>query len=783
MRRARTEVRSRNGATGAAGLLAVLTLLGCPAAAPPEALIRLVERLDRATIESAVDLAASETALAADVEVVFDGPAPVRHTGEWVAPLLVETTVDARTLTLVQSRVQPARMHRVVVDVGRPLADDERLFVLEVPTAGTTEEVADASWVETTLRNYRTFLRPIATDGAGRGAARFGVDDDAHALLVLAVLADDTPVRVRVERFSERAGWLLALNRAVDGDSPWRRRTTVSRVTYDSIVLGAPGKLELPLRLPAGSPVFSTSVVMPFADRNPQVTVEVVVTDGDERATARASLDGRAPRWTELSVDLAAFAGRDVDLTLHVRPLGGEGQLVAFGAPIVQTRDPSDQRPDLVIVSLDTVRADRLSVYGFERPTSPTLETLARDAVVFERAYTTAPWTLPSHVSLLSGELPDRHGVHGPKSRIDPSTPWLPEALAGAGYTTAAWTGGGYVNPVFGFGRGFDRYGIVDPAFPPAAWADSQRDPNHALGARKAEASRTSLLEALATPRRAPLFAFVHTYVAHNYSASPEDLEAIGVAPRDVGRFAAEFSPTAASRDAATLSDERKEDARRRYDATLREADRLVADVLGALERSGRLERTIVVVVSDHGEELFEHGDLGHGQSLHEEMVRVPFLIRAPGVAAARRGEVVSLVDVAPTVRALIGLDAAPRDGRDLSPALGSGAAAERMPFAPAVARGTRRDLVFRAVVGPTLKLMREDRPGRPAVVRLFDLAEDPEERRDIRDAREADAARLENVLVKTVERVRALGPAGTDAALSPEIVKDLEALGYLGGE
>src|SRR5690606_16852724 len=111
-------------------------------------------------------------------------------------------------------------------------------------------------------------------------------------------------------------------------------------------------------------------------------------------------------------------------------------------------------------------------------------------------------------------------------------------------------------------------------------------------GAQKSLASREELLATLSRPRRAPLFAFVHTYVAHDYAASPADLTAVGAAPAALDRLLRDFSPTEASRDAATLSDERKDEIRRRYDATLREADRLVADVLAALERSGRLDDT-----------------------------------------------------------------------------------------------------------------------------------------------------------------------------------------------
>ncbi len=760
-------------------LLVALPLLGCPAGAPGPALIRVTERLDDATIESAVDLAATEEELARDVEVVLDAPAAIRHDGDWIAPLLLESAGAPRALALAAARVTPARLHRIVVDVGRALAEDERLFVLELPGPATPDELRDPTFAETTLRNHRTFLRAVPTDADGRGEVRWVADDDARGLLVGAVLADATEVTTRVERHSERAGWLLSLEAPAGARSPYRRRATVGRVTHDAVVLGAPATLRLPLRLPAGAPVFTAEVGMPFPDRNPRVAVEVEVTAGDDRTAVRVALDARTPRWSGIDLDLRAFAGRDVLLTMHARPIGGEGQLVAFGAPLVEARDDADARPDVVVVSLDTVRADRLSAYGFERTTSPTLEAMARDGVLFERAYTTAPWTLPSHVSLSSGELPDRHGVHGSKSRVHATTPWLPEALAGAGYVTVAWTGGGYVNPAFGFARGFDRYGIVDPAFPPEGWAARRNDPRDRANAAKAAASRASLLERLAKPRRAPLFAFVHTYVAHDYAAAPDDLEAVGAEAGDVPRLIADFSPTKASRDAATLSPERKEEIRRRYDATLRAADRLVADVLAALERAGRLERAIVVVLSDHGEELFERGDLGHGQSVHEEQVRVPLLIRAPGVAPARVAEVVSLVDVAPTVRAMVGLDPSPRDGRDLAPLL----AGTSVPFQPAIARGTRRDRVFRAVVGPTLKLVRDDTPGSAPERALFDLAADPGERVDVSPARSDDAARLERVLVKTVDRVRALGPAGGEATLSTDVVEDLEALGYLGGE
>ena len=455
----------------------------------------------------------------------------------------------------------------------------------------------------------------------------------------------------------------------------------------------------------------------------------------------------------------------------------------------MMTAPTDSDRPDVLLVSLDTVRADALSLYGAPDGSSPALAALAASSAVFERAISTAPWTLPAHTSLFTGQQPDRHDVHRELSSVPRDVAWLVDDFRRAGYRTEAWTGGGYLDPTFGFDQGFDRYAAVDPAFPNRAWAERRGNAHDITRAKAAEASRRDLLERLAEPDGGPRFLFAHTYAAHEYAADPALLTASGATPDRLDDLVQGLSTVdmmnrirrdpALAKDPATI-----ERARFLYRASVRTADEFLADVLAALDRSGRASRTIVVVVSDHGEELFERGAIGHAHQLHEELVRIPMVVRGPGVVPARIGDVVSLADVTPTLRELCRLSppdgasfGASQDGRSLVPLLRG----ERLPARPALSHGSRPsgagERIFRALRGRRIKFMREE----GAAGRLFDLDADPGERSDLAASLASDAATQAGYLYTLVTALKSLRGEAGSAALSPELRKSLEALGYLG--
>ena len=325
-------------------------------------------------------------------------------------------------------------------------------------------------------------------------------------------------------------------------------------------------------------------------------------------------------------------------LEFNVETLGAPpsmaGRAYWLDPALVPVPDPRRARPNVLLVVLDTLRADRLGCYGYERPTSPRIDAIARDGVLFERAWSAAPWTLPSHASLFSSLHAVEHGVFDASVRLPEEAETIAEVLFNAGYDTAAFTEAGYVRPELGLAQGFQRFRCalaeVDQTFGGAAdWIEA---------------------------RERPFFAFVHTYKVHTPYDPEGPARELLVRPYDgplpenarVDDVPAAHKPhDYTAQDARYLSD--------LYDAEIRELDEAFGDFMDRLRRSGALENTLVVITADHGEEFAEHGQFNHSNSLYEEQLRVPLILIPPGemhldLPATRSPRPTMSVDVAPTI-------------------------------------------------------------------------------------------------------------------------------------
>jgi arylsulfatase A-like enzyme len=336
-------------------------------------------------------------------------------------------------------------------------------------------------------------------------------------------------------------------------------------------------------------------------------------------------------------------------------------------------------RPQLnvVLISIDTLRMDRMSVYGAARRTTPAIDDLAKRGVRFTNAFSTSPWTLPAHASMLTGRYPSALSPNF-NAQLYRLAPLLSSMLKDHGYRTAAVTGGAFVSKAYGADIGFDsfRHGNV-----------------------------THAVEWLASNPDRPFFLFFHTYVAHI-----PYLDRRYVHDLDGGRLADAFRiavPAAAAVKSAIICGQiTPTEAERQfllslYDGGVSAADDQVAQILGALQAAGLLEHTIIVITSDHGEEFWDHTNRAayHGHTLYNELLRVPLVwyephLREPGSA---RPELVGLIDIVPTVMARLGFDVrASVDGVDLSPLLdGKGWSHDRSLFGEAVRHGPQRQGVI----------------------------------------------------------------------------------------
>ncbi|HED65628.1 MAG TPA: hypothetical protein ENJ09_08740 [Planctomycetes bacterium] len=373
-------------------------------------------------------------------------------------------------------------------------------------------------------------------------------------------------------------------------------------------------------------------------------------------------------RWLDASADLSDAAGEEVTLRFGV-----EGDLPGvFGAPTLRaTGSQGDLPMNLVLVSIDTLRADHVGCYGGGAAT-PRLDALAAQGILFEEVQSSAPYTLPSHASQFSGQVPTVHGVtRGGRVLTPRRSPVLARILAEAGYRTEAMTAGGFLNADFGFDQGFDRFSTVDPIRDPdsrhlAVLAD--RDPTRFDRALFGEYGPERIDAFLEEHRDEAFFLFLHTFAVHDYDPPPA-WRTCGqrgcTATRDDYReyhlgIAHPWTPQ-------PVSDADRAHLGHLYDEALSFVDDSLGHVLERLDELGLADRTVVAVTSDHGEEMFERGFVQHGKTLYREVVRVPWILSVPGKSPLVIETPAAGIDLAPTLLGALGLPGDPRmQGRDL---------------------------------------------------------------------------------------------------------------------
>jgi choline-sulfatase len=398
---------------------------------------------------------------------------------------------------------------------------------------------------------------------------------------------------------------------------------------------------------------------------------------------------------------------------------------------------------NLLLVSLDTVRADRLGCYQHAAAQTPAIDALAASGLRFEHASTVAPLTLPAHASLMTGTFPGWHGVRDNGGfYLDDDQLTLAEILREKGFRTGGFVGAFVLDRRWGIAQGFDRY--VDDfdldAFPSAAGMDMIQRPGSEVVDRA--------LEWLQADPNRPFFAWVHLYDAHTPYEAPEPFQ-----PR--------FPRT---RDGA-------------YDAEIASADAQIGRLVSALRAAGRFDDTLVIVVADHGEMLGEHGELTHGFFIYEAATHIPLIISGPRIPARVVSDQVRIVDVVPTALSLLGI-AIPNQvqGTNLMPlARGQhlGLVAHAESWYPRYHYGWSE---LRSIQDERFKMIRAPRP------ELYDLATDP---REEHDRATENASRLD-VLGRALDEfesrtARAGAPQGP-RAVDPETEERLAALGYVAG-
>lgn len=412
----------------------------------------------------------------------------------------------------------------------------------------------------------------------------------------------------------------------------------------------------------------------------------------------------------------------------------------------------------LILISLDTLRADHVGFQGYERPTTPNLDRLAQDSIVFEQMLAPAPNTPPSHMSMFTGLLPVQHGFMGyvnedRKDVLSEEHRTLPQLLQEQGFATGAFTGGGWVAGT-SFRRGFDQYMPIPnlESQIPLEWLREHRDER--------------------------FFLFLHSYEIHAPYRAAEQYRKLFVDPA----FAGDFKPRPhvlkkVREGRRRLSDEEVRYAIDLYDAGIRQADARLGRFFDALAEDGILDETIVIVTSDHGEEFLEHDSVGHWQLFYRPNLHVPFLLRLPGGAEkGRRIEDVSEhIDILPTVLELLGLPAHPPVyGRSWASAVRGGPSPEPRPALAWSARPMEDGR--RSVIADGHQLIVDTTS---ETASLYDLRADPTAQHDVAAAKPEVRDRLLAHWKEWESKEENAWPEDSEP-FSPHLRRSLEALGYL---
>jgi arylsulfatase A-like enzyme len=443
------------------------------------------------------------------------------------------------------------------------------------------------------------------------------------------------------------------------------------------------------------------------------------------------------------------------------------------------------RRPNVLLVSIDSLRADHVGAYGHPQDTTPTIDALARDGALFAWAITSAPWTIPAHATLLTGLPPEVHGVTSYVRRLAPDAVTLAEALRDAGWDTAAFVSGPTVSARYGFDQGFASFdeSVVEQ--------DHHKSPQGATSPGVIALVDGFLQRWSDDGRRQPFFVFLHLWDVHYDYAPPPPYDRM-FDPGYVGDLTSE-NYIRNPRIHRGMDPRELDHVRALYDGEIRFTDDHLGRLIARLRELGVLDDTIVVVTSDHGDEFFEHGLKGHAVSVFDEVVHVPLVIRYPRriPAGLRIDEQVRLMDVPATILGLAnvpppqgfaGAKLAERHRAvDLSGSLDRGRR-DAVPVLPAFSQNLiaiRHESVrTRTAKLITVSTLGGDRKRRM----LFDLAADPGERTNL--ARTQPAPAFAPLLQTALDAWHAETARQTDlsASLVPQPAQEerLRALGYV---
>ncbi len=454
--------------------------------------------------------------------------------------------------------------------------------------------------------------------------------------------------------------------------------------------------------------------------------------------------------------------------------------LACLGQDHQQNAPEFEPATNVVLISIDTLRPDHLGCYGYERDTSPTIDRLAAEGVVFENHVSSTSWTLPAHAALFTS-LPDSvHGCIDTNRRLGENLPTLAETFKAEGYSTAGFFSGPYLHPAFGLGQGFDIYrdctaygGALDDRNP-ETWAMDEGIMRQSHQDVTNPRVTTAVVEWLAEAEE-PFFLFIHLWDVHFDFIPPEPYDRLFDADYEgwVDGKGVFFD----DRITASMAPRDLEHLIALYDGEIRWTDDHVKLIVDTLQQQQILDTTVVALTSDHGTEFFEHGDKFHRKTLFDEVILTPLIIRYPSAIPADKRilQQTRIIDVAPTLLHLTGLESNEYfSGESLIP-LATGEVDEGPGIAISELFSVGRNL--RSARTAKWKILHD--LGRRLLIR-FDLDRDPNEQDPLIDWEDPDLFPILSAYFEIVKDLQAKAPKHSPSEIPQRVQDQLRSLGYI---
>ncbi len=467
------------------------------------------------------------------------------------------------------------------------------------------------------------------------------------------------------------------------------RSLQLDDTTRHGLFLPAPASISFSVTVPPAGVLDLTPMLLPPEAADPVQTssgARLLVRVAEQVVDSFALTTGDHPRER---VDLSDWSGQTVQLELLTDPLGDPTLDYVFVAdPVVHT--PQDDPQRVVIIFIDTLRTDHMSLYGYDRQTTPHIDAWAEGGLVFEQARSVAPWTLPSTRAMVTGAVPECWG----------SQPTLQERLATAGWATTFIAGNIYLSSNFEMADGWGEH----------------RCTNWPLAGVQVDRA----LDFLDQHEDQPVLMMLHFMDMHLPYTEPPSYRYTfaGAAPDALPRY--EFHRSEVLKAVRKMGEEGKQYIRDRYDNNLRYIDDSLGRFLSVLD-----DDDLVILLADHGEEFWDHDDFEHGHTLYDELLHVPMIVRGPGFSAGRTDVPVSLLDVAPTIAAALGLPAPEMTGWPLQGIADGSRVAEFRARPQAFGRPLYGSSAWGSLLQGEKYITRDGRES------LYDVRDDPGEQAD----------------------------------------------------